>query len=32
MALMTVIDGILLAISAAAFIYLAVAIFMPERF
>jgi K+-transporting ATPase KdpF subunit len=29
---MTVVDGILLAVSAAAFVYLAVAIFRPERF
>ncbi len=29
---MTVIDGILLAISVAAFVYLAIAVFLPERF
>jgi K+-transporting ATPase KdpF subunit len=29
---MTVVEGILLAISIAVFIYLGVAMFMPERF
>jgi hypothetical protein len=29
---MTVVEGILLAISVAAFVYLAIAIFAPERF
>ena len=29
---MTVTDGILLAVSVAVFIYLAVAIYLPERF
>jgi K+-transporting ATPase KdpF subunit len=29
---MTLVDGVLLAISVLAFIYLAIAIFMPERF
>ena len=29
---MTVTEGILLAISIAAFVYLAVAMFLPERF
>lgn len=29
---MNVVEGILLAISVAAFVYLAIAIFLPERF
>jgi K+-transporting ATPase KdpF subunit len=29
---MTVVEGILLAVSVAVFIYLGVAMFMPERF
>ena len=29
---MTVVEGILLAISIAVFIYLGIAMFMPERF
>ncbi len=29
---MSVVEGILLAVSVLAFIYLAVAIFLPERF
>jgi K+-transporting ATPase KdpF subunit len=29
---MTVVEGILLAVSIAVFIYLGVAMFMPERF
>ena len=29
---MSVVEGILLAISVAAFIYLGIAIFLPERF
>ena len=29
---MSVVEGILLAISVAAFVYLGIAIFMPERF
>jgi zinc transporter ZupT len=29
---MTVVEGILLAVSAAVFIYLGIAMFLPERF